>query len=381
MNGNAVGSVEAAIALVPPSIHCMRIRAAAGPTVVNNDFPVTPGQSALLTLQDLPVGPLAVRAFAYAGSCGTQPTWASAPATVTIQAGAVTPVALTLEPVGGADVDIGFGSDGGTPVDDMAAQDMAPDLSVRDMALDLSMTPDLSVGPDLANSCAAIENCFNDLDDDCNGKVNDTCPVGLVTGPRRALTTRGGSGGMPSTIACPPDTYVVSISIWGASASGVIAGLGITCATPSLVHTPDRYAIVNTPLSPAPFAKVMGTIQPTTYFGTEPQSNCTAGTSAATWVNSYSEPKIGAPQMMVALNAQCGLILLDQIGNNRLDISTTAFGAADRFAVNYKSTPSALVGQDLCGPSGVLVGFDVRAGAALDSVTPLCAPLVPVYRP
>jgi hypothetical protein len=363
----AVGSLEAAIGLVPPSVRCVRITAR-GSRDVSSDFPVAPGQSALLSMQDVPVGHVVLRAFAYPNSCSGQPTWASAATPVEIEVGVVTPVALALEPAGGVDVDIGFGSDGGA----------VPDLAAP---ADLTVPPDLTTAPDFARACAAAENCFNELDDDCNGKVNDTCPVGFTTGPRRALTPIGGSGGTVSTIACPPDTYVVSIQIWGSSAAGVIAGLGINCAKPNLVHTPDRYAIINDQLSPQPFAKVMGTFTPVTYIGTEPRSNCLDGTSAATWVNAYSEPKLGAARLLVALNAQCGLILLDQAPNNRINLSTTGFGGTDRFAVNYKSSSSAQYGQGLCATDGVLVGFDVRAGAALDGVTPLCAPLVPVYRP
>src|SRR4051812_43623603 len=87
-NDHGVGGLQAAIAVVPPSIHCLRIDAGS----VSADFQVTPGQSAMVTLPELPAGSLALRARAYAASCGGQATWASSEVTATIQAGTVTPV-------------------------------------------------------------------------------------------------------------------------------------------------------------------------------------------------------------------------------------------------------------------------------------------------
>src|SRR6478752_5216053 len=42
---------------------------------------------------------------------------------------------------------------------------------------------------------AAQEDCFNDLDDDCDGVVNNGCPDHLTTGTPHLLTARGNTGG------------------------------------------------------------------------------------------------------------------------------------------------------------------------------------------
>jgi hypothetical protein len=113
--------------------------------VTSTDFDVVPGSAASLQLADVPVGELTLSAHAFGAACagiaGTQATWAGSGVAVTVRAGEVTPAALTLEPVGGIDVGIGFGSDGGA---DMGAPaDMA---TPADMTAPADMTPSCAAG-------------------------------------------------------------------------------------------------------------------------------------------------------------------------------------------------------------------------------------------
>src|SRR3954470_17848168 len=59
---------------------------------------------------------------------------------------------------------------------------------------------------------AAVENCFNDLDDDCDGVVNNGCPDHLVTGAAHALTLHGNpAGGAAFQLRCPANAYLTKV--------------------------------------------------------------------------------------------------------------------------------------------------------------------------
>jgi len=128
--------------------------------------------------------------------------------------------ALTLDESGAADLAV---------EDDLGANDLAT-------TADLTSAPDLSTGPDLWTGCTptGAENCFNGIDDDCNGHVDcddPSCapiavcvpsagaPFGYVTeepsnGSCAAATTNGGtlyasnpSGGGCNAGGCGCDTH------------------------------------------------------------------------------------------------------------------------------------------------------------------------------
>jgi hypothetical protein len=132
-----VGSASAAIAVVPGAVSCVRL-AASGSRSVSRDFDVTPGQSALLVLPELPIGDVSFAALAYPVSCGAvqmggvQPSWSAPPVLAAIVAGQQTNLTLHLTQVGSAGVDVQF--DG----------------------LDMSLPPDLALGADLARACLPV---------------------------------------------------------------------------------------------------------------------------------------------------------------------------------------------------------------------------------
>jgi hypothetical protein len=149
----AVGSARAAITQVPPSVSCIRLVAAGTRTVINN-FDVTPGQSATLTMTNLPVGNLTFTGFAYGSTCALvandqQPLWASAPTAATIIPGQTTSLALTLVEVGNATVTINFDTDGGV--------------------LDMSVPPDLTSCLPPGATCKLNSDC-------CSGTCSLTFP-------------------------------------------------------------------------------------------------------------------------------------------------------------------------------------------------------------
>jgi hypothetical protein len=117
-----VGDAVARITSVPPMVGCVSITAAGSRNVTNN-FNVTPGQPATLTMKNLPTGNVSFTAAAFSSACnaiaGTQANWFSgAPFVANISAGVVTSLMLTLEPTGGAVIGINFDTDGGFPVGD-----------------------------------------------------------------------------------------------------------------------------------------------------------------------------------------------------------------------------------------------------------------------
>ncbi|MCU1280097.1 MAG: hypothetical protein JWM53_3643, partial [bacterium] len=103
---------------------------------------------------------------------------------------------------------------------------------------------------------ATVENCFNDLDDDCDGAINNGCPNTLTTGTPRLLTAIGDSGsGTAFSLRCPAGQFVSKTQMWGDNNAAVLAitALDVYCATPTLVRGASSYtvtvAVSGTPLS------------------------------------------------------------------------------------------------------------------------------------
>jgi hypothetical protein len=112
------GDAVARITNVPPMVGCVSITAAGSRSVTNN-FGVTAGQSATLTMKNLPTGNVAFSAAAFSVGCasiaGAQANWSTtSPFVTSISAGNVTTLMLTLAPTGGAVISVGFDTDGGT---------------------------------------------------------------------------------------------------------------------------------------------------------------------------------------------------------------------------------------------------------------------------
>jgi hypothetical protein len=141
-----IGRAVARITSVPPKVTCVSLTVAGPDHTVIDNFDVVPGQPALLTLNNLPVGEDLFSAAAYDVPCnfitGAQPSWLSTTVIPAfISAGSVTNVSLDLEPAGGANVGINFGgSDGGVI-------DMSPGPDDGGFVVDDGGVNDLSPGP------------------------------------------------------------------------------------------------------------------------------------------------------------------------------------------------------------------------------------------
>lgn len=126
------GRAVARITSVPPNVACVSITVAGPDNTVIDNFDVVPMQSALLTLNNLPVGDDLFSAAAYDVPCtfiaGAQPSWLSTTVVPSvISAGTITNVSLDLEPAGGANVGINFGGgDGGLINYDGGVNDLSP---------------------------------------------------------------------------------------------------------------------------------------------------------------------------------------------------------------------------------------------------------------
>jgi hypothetical protein len=223
---------------------------------------------------------------------------------------------------------------------------------------------------------AAIENCFNDLDDDCDGKINNGCPDHLITGTPRALTQRGNpAGGGPFSVRCPANSFVTKIVVYGDNADGWIAGVDIACAAPTLVRGASSYSVTETPVTPNPNHQYAAhvelgnnntTLSPPVFF------DCGTTTFAPGYWSTGRADGGGAD----ALGMACASTALTLSATNQLTIAMTKQGAGTYFG--YVSFGTYF--DDDCGPGEVLVGYDGRSGNWFDAIQAVCAPLQTVYK-
>jgi hypothetical protein len=216
---------------------------------------------------------------------------------------------------------------------------------------------------------AAHEDCFNDLDDDCNGLVNDGCPSSLKLGTQRSLSSAGsGTGGGSHTVVCPAGAFVTRVDSWfdSNSSNQFASGVSIYCATPSLVQGASSYTVTLAANTPAPYLTEHGTddpaIQRTDDCGI---SGLTAMHRSITQADSHVEGEgYHCATSTVTFSSTDNSIMFDfsNIGDS-----------------SYNTFPGGTVVDQSCSFLEVLVGFTVRDGAYLDNITPICAPLQTVY--
>jgi hypothetical protein len=83
---------------------------------------------------------------------------------------------------------------------------------------------------------AAIENCFNSTDDDCNGVVNNGCPDHITTGTTTTMSGHGNGSGSTFSAVCPTGTFVGKVVLSGDQFDGdFLSGMDLYCLTPTLV--------------------------------------------------------------------------------------------------------------------------------------------------
>jgi hypothetical protein len=216
---------------------------------------------------------------------------------------------------------------------------------------------------------AKYENCFNDTDDDCNGVVNNGCPLSLSLGPDRALAAEGGMGGSPTTAHCPQGAFITRVDSWFDDIDGFASGVSFFCATPILLKGASSYSVTLAAIAPAPYTTVTGLNYPTD----ERTDDCgLTGLSAITSTTGLAD------SFVEGLGYHCGKSAVRLQADNT--ISFNFVGSGD---TTYQALPGATgtVFNEGCRSDEVMVGFNLREGDWFDSVQPICAELLVNYHP
>jgi hypothetical protein len=214
---------------------------------------------------------------------------------------------------------------------------------------------------------AALENCFNDLDDDCDGVVNNGCPDHLTTGTPHLLTARGSTtGGAAFSLRCPAGQYVAKSIPYGDDTDLAIGGLDLFCATPTLVRGASTYSVTEAVSATAITRKATNVTT-----GKSFTFDCGTAFSPAFYINGQDEA--GG---IDAIGHSCASGALTFGADNKITFTftkQTSLGAAGY--LNF-GTPY----EDDCAAGEVLIGFDGRSGNWFDGLQGVCAPLQVVYK-
>jgi hypothetical protein len=230
-----------------------------------------------------------------------------------------------------------------------------------------------ALGPCMGAVLPQPESCFNEVDDDCDGHVNDGCPNGLHLGDPVPLPARGGSGGNPVTTMCPAGAVVVGVDVLLSTTDkkpGYVVSLQPSCATPALVRGDSAYTISATPVNPP---KAMAGTD-ATRSGSSRLDCAAAGMSP---VNGTQGTVFSSGRTVLeSVGVDCSVLTPTLDGDNHLQLAFTPdddrSGAA---SVQIGGTPW----NDRCGAHEVLVGFAGRVGAQMDQIQGICAELVIDY--
>lgn len=209
-----------------------------------------------------------------------------------------------------------------------------------------------------------VEDCFNNLDDDCDGLVNNGCPVSLHLGPNRALTARGGSGGGFHAVLCPTNEFAYAANIYFDHDDAHASGVEIFCAAMTLNQGVSSYTVSLSSDSAAdPNALGSGTTN------LDDSINCGIGSlTGLTWLVGQTDTWVEG------FKPYCGNGTMTFNADNTLTFSFTRTGAG-----NFLTYPGGTQFQDNCASNEVLVGFNVRDGAWMDQIQAVCAPIQVTY--
>ena len=215
---------------------------------------------------------------------------------------------------------------------------------------------------------AVRESCFDAVDDDCNGVVNNGCPAAITLGGDRLLGIVGGGGGGLHTVHCPTGAFITRVDSWFDDTDAKASGVSIYCATPSLVQGAASYSLVLTPNAPAPYTIFTGSINPRN----ERSDDCgITGLTAITYsVGRYDN-------FVEGMGHHCGTGTLTFAADNTLTYKFTT--TSSTAYTGYAPFPGAFF-SEACNDNEVMVGFNLHTGNYLDSLQPICAALVTTYK-
>lgn len=216
---------------------------------------------------------------------------------------------------------------------------------------------------------AAQEDCFNDLDDDCDGVVNNGCPDHLVTGTPAALTARGNAGGGAAfSKRCPANEVVTKTIVYGDATDLYIAGIDVYCASLALVRGASTYSVTET-ADPTVLMQHAGNIST----GDSAPFDCgTTGFTPASYVNGIYD---NSPGGIDAFGSSCSTGALALGSDNKLTITFTK-----QASLGDAGYSGATTYEDDCPAGSVLVGFDGHSGNWFDEMHAVCAPIQVVYK-
>jgi hypothetical protein len=214
---------------------------------------------------------------------------------------------------------------------------------------------------------APLENCFNSIDDDCDGVVNNGCPWSLSLGPGHSLLGAGGEGGSTATARCPPGAFVTRVDSWGDGTGHHASGVSFWCATATLVRGTSSYSVSLTQTDAGP-EQLVG--QQDASVGRKDDCSGLSGFTAITYTVGRADDAVEALGHHCATTAVTlqpdNSITLDFKGDGGTDYAMWGDGGA------FFDAP--------CGPTEVVVGFVVRSGLWLDHISPICAQLTVLTR-
>ena len=235
---------------------------------------------------------------------------------------------------------------------------------------------------------AMKEDCSNDADDDCDGKVNNTCPDTVQIGLPRYLTPLeptpppNNANQVTMEKRCPAGAFINRVQIQFDDPHLQLAGLQFTCATPTLQRPngSSNYLLGTAPVTPAPYDDFIGAGAVPT--GTPMDAKCSGiGLSGivALWAKHDAGSYIGA-------FAQCGVATAALQPDNSLKITVAPTGSlmATGFGYDYGPTiggPSYGTAKTWqCATNEVMVGFKGAVSDSIDQIQAVCAPINPIYK-
>jgi hypothetical protein len=218
---------------------------------------------------------------------------------------------------------------------------------------------------------AKYENCFNNIDDDCDGVVNNGCPTSLSLGADSLLGAEGGSGGTPTSAHCPVGAFISRVDSWFDEVDQHASGVSFYCATPTLVQGATSYSVTLAANAPAPYATVTGAAAAPAI--DERADDCgLAGLTGITHATGLADA------FVEGLGFRCGTSAVKLQADNTITFDFEVTGSG-----GYRALPGATgtFFDEACKSNEVMVGFNLREGSWLDDIEPICAALQANYIP
>jgi hypothetical protein len=224
------------------------------------------------------------------------------------------------------------------------------------------------------------ENCFNDLDDDCDGVVNNGCPVQLTVGSpdtTNPLQDHGGAGGGEQSAYCPMGSLMTGVSVQLSynMVPGYVVMVQPACAAPMLVRGKNSYSVMMMPTTPP--GAVGGTDPTSAAADTIGCSSTGFGAAFGTQGSIISGFSTLNP-FVESWGINCAVITYTFDPNDELHFVFASDPANS--GVAQPQPPEGAQWSDTCPANEVMVGVAVRSGARMDAIQGVCAPLKITYK-